>query len=91
MLDVYTTDWAIKWLDREIKHPESTTQKMVDFLHDFRAATLKEAADRAVAWLADSTSGIDPALAATNSGKWLVRLRARQTESLRAAIEGETK
>ena len=51
MLDVYTTDWAIKWLDRDVKHPENTTQKMVDFLHDFRAATLKEAADRAVAFI----------------------------------------
>lgn len=62
-----------------------------DVIESCRAETLKEAADRAVAWLADSTSGIDPALAATNSGKWLLKLREKQIATLRAAIMEEPK
>ena len=62
-----------------------------EYIASIRAETIKEAADRAVAWLADSTSGIDPALAATNSGKWLLKLRENQSAALRAAIMGEPK
>lgn len=53
-------------------------------VHDARL--LDEAAERGVQWLIEQTSHIDPALAATNSGKWLVKLREKQTASLRAAI-----
>lgn len=54
--------------------------------HDARL--LNEAAERGATWLLDQTSNIDPAIAATNSGKWLIKLREKQTAGLRAAIKG---
>lgn len=55
--------------------------------HDARL--LDEAAERGVQWLIEQTSHIDPALAETNSGKWLIKLREKQTVELRAAITDE--
>jgi len=51
-----------------------------------RAEALREAAERANQWLVEQTSTIDPAIASTNGGKWLLRLREKQQASLRAAI-----
>lgn len=65
---------------------------LADALRDAReerARLLNEAAERAVAWLTEQTGCIDPAIAATNSGKWLLRLREKQMAQLRAAVRGK--
>lgn len=58
-------------------------------LREERARLLDEAAERAVQWLAEQTGNIDPAIAATNSGKWLIKLREKQAVQLCAAVRGE--
>lgn len=60
-----------------------------DRLRGQNAAIRAECAERAVQWLAEQTGNIDPAIAATNSGKWLIKLREKQAVQLCAAVRGE--
>lgn len=86
-------DEALEWADQVADNAPGATHEAilaaeVRRLQAERARLLDEAAERGVAWLIEQTSHIDPALAATNSGKWLIKLREKQTAELRAAIKG---
>lgn len=79
------------FFDREAYGSEAYEKKILkasQIIAAYRARILDEAAERGATWLIEQTSHIDPALAATNSGKWLIKLREKQTAGLRAAIKG---
>lgn len=75
--------------DPDCKVCEYNRERALHIIAAHDAAIRAECAERAVKWITEQTGGIDPAIVATNSGKWLLKLREKKTASLRAAIMGE--